>query len=166
MCHSLAHIFFSFPHSSWLICLFVTKRGRNSTSCTFVGGESHRGDAYAKGEKAIFLENLVLLYACSLLVLLYAWFLLVLWCLCSMLYCFHRIVFMCWTCIHPYACSDDHLLCYVIIVVISIWLFWCMIKLFICFTSYLLDRNLLVTLYLSFYYLLYLEGLMYFMQVF
>ena len=27
------------------------------------------------------------------------------------------------------ACSDDHLLCYVIIVVISLWLFWCMIKL-------------------------------------
>ena len=64
------------------------------------------------------------------------------------------------------ACSDDHLLCYVIIVVISIWLFWCLIKLLICFTSCLLDRNLLVTLYLSFYYLLYLEGLMCFVQVF
>ena len=64
------------------------------------------------------------------------------------------------------ACSDDHLLCFVIIVVISIWLFWCLIKLLICFTSCLLDRNLLVTLYLSFYYLLYLEGLMCFVQVF
>ena len=64
------------------------------------------------------------------------------------------------------ACSDDHLLCYVIIVVISIWMFWCMIKLFTCFTSCLLDRNLHVTLYLSFYYLLYLEGLMCFVQVF
>ena len=64
------------------------------------------------------------------------------------------------------ACSDDHSLCYVIIVVISIWLFWCMIKLLTCFTSCLLDRNLLVTLYLSFYYLLYLEGLMCFVQVF
>ena len=64
------------------------------------------------------------------------------------------------------ACSDDHLFCYMIIVVISIWLFWCMIKLLICFTSCLLDRNLLITLYLSFYYLLYLEGLMCFMQVF
>ena len=40
-------------------------------------------------------------------------------------------------------CSDDHLLCYVIIIVISLWLFWCMIKLLICFTSCLLDRNLL-----------------------
>ena len=63
------------------------------------------------------------------------------------------------------AYSDDYLLCYVIIVVISIWLFWYMTKLLICFTSYLLDRNLLVKLYLSFYYLLYLEGLMCFVQV-
>ena len=63
-------------------------------------------------------------------------------------------------------CSDDHLLCYVIIVVIFIWLFWCMIKLLTCSTSCLLDRNLLVTLYLSFYYLLYLGGLMCFVQVF
>ena len=69
-------------------------------------------------------------------------------------------------CVSLIACSDDHLLCYVIIIVISIWLFWCMIKLLTCFTSCLLDRNLLVTLYLSFYYLLYLEGLMCFVQVF
>ena len=41
-----------------------------------------------------------------------------------------------------------------------------MIKLLTCFTSCLLDRNLLVTLYLSFYYLLYLEDLMCFVQVF
>ena len=26
-------------------------KGENSISCTFVGGESHRGDAYTKGEK-------------------------------------------------------------------------------------------------------------------
>ena len=64
------------------------------------------------------------------------------------------------------AYSDDHLLCYVIIVVISIWLFWYMIKLLTCFTSCLLDRNVIVTLYLSFYYLFYLEGLMCFVQVF
>ena len=64
------------------------------------------------------------------------------------------------------ACSDDHLLYYVIIVVISIWLFWCMIKLLTCFTSCLLDRILIVTLYLSFYYLLYFEGLMCFVQMF
>ena len=42
----------------------------------------------------------------------------------------------------------------------------CMIKLLTCFTSCLLDHNLLVTLYLSFHYLLYLVGLIYFMQVF
>ena len=58
------------------------------------------------------------------------------------------------------ACSNDHLLCYVIFVVISLRLFWCMINLLTCFKSCLLDRNLLVTLYLSFYYLFYLEGLM------
>ena len=64
------------------------------------------------------------------------------------------------------AYSDDHLLCHMIMVVISIWLFWCMIKLLTCFTSCLLDRNLLVTLYLSIYHLIYLEGLMCFVQVF
>ena len=66
-------------------------RGRNYTSCTFIGGESYRGDAYTKGEKTFFLENLVLLYAC---------FLIALWCfeLClvlSMLCCFHLIMLLC-----------------------------------------------------------------------
>ena len=42
----------------------------------------------------------------------------------------------------------------------------CLIKLLICFTSCLLDQILLVTLYLSFYYLLYLEDLACFVQVF
>ena len=42
----------------------------------------------------------------------------------------------------------------------------CLIKLLICFTSCLLDRTLLVILYFSFYYLLYLEGLMHFVQMF
>ena len=83
-----------------------------------------------------------------------------------MLCCSHCIMLMCWTCIHSYVCLDGHLLCYVIIVVISIWLFRCIIKLLTCFTSCLFDRNLIVTLYLSFYYLLYLEGLMCFVQVF
>ena len=72
------HIFFSFPPSSWFICLFMTKRGsiyflhfyitlvhilrgRNSISRTFVGRESHRGDAYTKKEKTFFWENLGLL---------------------------------------------------------------------------------------------------------
>ena len=34
-----------------------TLRGSNSTSCTFVGGESYRGDAYTKGEKTFFYEK-------------------------------------------------------------------------------------------------------------
>ena len=42
----------------------------------------------------------------------------------------------------------------------------CLIKLLTCFISCLLDRILLVTLYLSFYHLIYLEGLMCFVQVF
>ena len=64
------------------------------------------------------------------------------------------------------ACLDNHLFCYMIIVVISIWLFLCLIKLLLCFTICLLYRILLITLYLSSYYLIYLEGLMCFMQVF
>ena len=32
-------------------------RERNSTSCIFVEGESHRGDAYTKGEKTFFYEE-------------------------------------------------------------------------------------------------------------
>ena len=77
-------------------------RGRNSTSCTFVGGESHRGDVHTKGEKTFFYEKTLFC-----LVLPFACFLIVLWCfelhLISVLCCSHRIVFKCWTCIHPYA---------------------------------------------------------------
>ena len=75
-------------------------RGRNSTSCTFVEGESCRGDAYTKGEKTFFYEKTLFC------LVLPSFFLVVLWCfklcLISMLYCSHRIVFICWTCIHPY----------------------------------------------------------------
>ena len=103
-------------------------------------------------------------------------FLFALWCfelcLVSMLCCSHCIMFvldmhtsLCY-CASLSACSDDHLLYYVIIVVISLWLFWCLIKLIICFTTCLLHHFLLVTLYLSFYHLIYLEGLMCFVQVF
>ena len=42
----------------------------------------------------------------------------------------------------------------------------CLIKLLICFISCLLDRILLVTFYLSFYHLIYLEDLIRFVQVF
>ena len=140
-------------------------RRRNSTSCTFVGGEIHKGNAYIKGEQTFFYEK-TLFYLMLV-------FLGVLWCFMfyALLLLSHRVyvldmhISLCYYA-SLNACSDDHLLCYVIIVVISIWLFWCMINLLPCFTSCLLDRNFLVTLYLSFYYLFYLEGLMCFVQVF
>ena len=78
-----------------------TLRGRNSTSWTFVRGESHRGDVYTKGEKTFFMRKHFFYF-----VLLYTWFFTTLWCfelcLVFMLCWFHRIVFMCWTCIYPY----------------------------------------------------------------
>ena len=91
-------------------------KGSNSISCTFVGGESHRGDAYTKGENKSFYEK-------TLLCLLYIMFcfLVTLWyfelCLISLLCCSHRIVPMCWTCIHPY----------------SIMLYWLHFWIIICF---------------------------------
>ena len=90
--------------------------GRNSTSCTFVGGKSHRRDAYTKGEKTFLLwENLVLF------ALHYACFLVVFWyfelCLVSMFCCSHHIMLMCWTCIHPYV----------------IVLYWLHVRMIICF---------------------------------
>ena len=119
-CHAssfiLVHILFSFPPSPWLICLFVTKMGSNSTSCTFVRGEIHRGDAYIKGEKTFFYEKTLLC-----LVLLYACFLVALWCfelcLVSILYCSHHIMLMCWKCIYSY----------------TIVLYWLHIQIIICF---------------------------------
>ena len=61
---------------------------------------------------------------------------------------------------------DNHLLCYIIIVVISIWLLcvWSNYP-YVSYHVYLI-AFLLVTLYLSFYYLLYLKGLMCLVQVF
>ena len=41
----------------------------------------------------------------------------------------------------------------------------CLIKFLICFTTCLLGHILLVSLYLSFYHLIYLKGLMHFVQV-
>ena len=43
-----------------------TLRGSNSTSCTFVGGESHRGDAYTKREMTFSLFCFGLYYTCAL----------------------------------------------------------------------------------------------------
>ena len=69
----LVHIFISFLYSSWIICVFVTKRERVLSFlydscphsqgekfyflCTFVGGEILRGYAYAKGEKIPYNEK-------------------------------------------------------------------------------------------------------------
>ena len=47
-----------------------TLKGSNSTSCTFVGRESHRGDAYTKGEKTFFYEK-TLFYFMLIFSLLY-----------------------------------------------------------------------------------------------
>ena len=91
-------------------------RGRNSTSCTFVGGESHSGDAYTKEEKIFFLENLVLLYACLLVALRCFELCLV----SSMLCCSHRIILMCWTCIYLYA----------------IVLYWLHVRMIVCFAMW------------------------------
>ena len=46
-------------------------RGRNSILCTFVEGESHRGDAYTKGEETFFFKKtlFVLLFVCFLVFL-------------------------------------------------------------------------------------------------
>ena len=88
-------------------------------------------------------------------------FLFALWCLelclVSLFCCSHCIMFMyvldmhtslCY-CASLNVCSDDHLFCYMIIVAISIWLFWCMIKLLTCFTSCLLVFLLLALLWES-----------------
>ena len=97
-------------------------RERNSTSCTFIGGESHKGDAYTKGEKTYFFEKTLLCF-----VLLYAYFLIVLWCfelcLVSMLCCSHRIILKCWTCIHPYAIVL-YWLHVRMIIYFALWLLW------------------------------------------
>ena len=103
-------------------------RGRNSTSCTFIGGETYRGDVYTKGEKTYFLENLVLL--CFALWLFSRCFMVfwVMFSICALLLSSHHAYVLdmhtslCYRALLV-ACSDDHLFCYVIIVVISIWLF-------------------------------------------
>ena len=58
------------------------------------------------------------------------------------------------------ACSNEHLLCYMIIVVISIWLSCVWSSCLYVLQHVYLIVCLLVTLYLSFYHLIYLEGLM------
>ena len=63
-------------------------------------------------------------------------------------------------------CLDNHLLNYMIIVVISIWLLCVWSSCLYVAYMFTWSHFYLLHLYLSFYYLLYLEGLMCFMQVF
>ena len=105
-------------------------KGRNSTSCTFIEGESHRGDAYTKGEKTFHLfiylwENLILSYFTLCLFsrcFIGLWVMFGIYTLLPSLHCVYVMdmrTSLC-HCAFLVACSDDHLLCYVIIVVISI----------------------------------------------
>ena len=50
-----------------------TIRGSNSTLCTFVRGESHRRDAYTKGEKTFFYEKTLFYFMLVSLLLYGAW---------------------------------------------------------------------------------------------
>ena len=105
-------------------------KGRNSTSCTFIEGESHRGDAYTKGEKTFHLfiylwENLILSYFTLCLFsrcFIGLWVMFSIYTLLPSLHCVYVLdmrTSLC-HCAFLVACLDDHLLCYVIIVVISI----------------------------------------------
>ena len=109
---------------TWVFCHFYIThvhilRRRNSISCTFVGGESHSGDAYTKGKNTYFIRK-----PCCVLFYIMLVFLFALWCfeLClgSILYCFYRIMLMCWTCIHLYA----------------IVLYWLHVRMIICFAMW------------------------------
>ena len=118
-------------------------RGSNFTSCTFVGGESHRGDAYTKGDKTFFYEK-TLFYFMLVFSLFYGALSYVQYHLCFvaliasyscalvgscsqmhilLVFCIGRVLDMhlslCY-CALLIACSNDHLLCYMIIVVIPI----------------------------------------------
>ena len=105
-------------------------RVKNSISCTFVGGESHRERCiYQREEDIFFFLMRKLSFVCFTLCLFSCCFM-VLWVLFSiyvLLLSLHRVyaldmhTSLCY-CALLVACSDDHLLCYVIIVVISICL--------------------------------------------
>ena len=125
----LVHTFISCPFFFLDPCLFVSKRGRVFSKvvyrrvfsflndscahsqgekffflCTFVGGEIfHRGDAYLPRERRHCVNKKTLF--CMFFFMFV--FLIALWCfdlcLVSMLCCCHCIVFVYWTCIHPYA---------------------------------------------------------------
>ena len=139
---------------------------------TFVGGEIPQRRCIYQGGEDIFYEktlfHFVLHYVCFLIFLYgslsyfsYLCFVvLIALCLCvEHAYILYALCFINCMFIRSFALLSDHCGHFHMIVM-------CLIKLLICFTSYLLHCILLVTLYLSFYYLLYLESLMCFVQVF
>ena len=63
-------------------------KGRNSTLCTFVRGEIHRGDAYIKGEKTFFYEK-TLFYLMLVFSMFYG-------ALCSMPICLEHFTLVPW----------------------------------------------------------------------
>ena len=83
-----------------------TLRGSNSTSCTFVEGESYRGDAYTKREKTFSLFCFGLYYTCALS-----------WIVPKCIYFMYFALVEYWTYIYPYA----------------IVLYWLHIQMIICF---------------------------------
>ena len=90
-------------------------RERNSTSRTFVGGESHRGDAYIKGEKTFLFKKTLLCLFYSLFVFLFCFMVLWVFWFYALLFSYH--VYMLdmhislYYCTLLIACSGDHLLC-------------------------------------------------------
>ena len=156
---------------SLTLCLFLTKRGRvysrkyTSEHCHFYitlvhirkGRDYHKGNAYTKGDNTLLIRKLC--FVCFLIyfmvlwvvVSIYASFVLIASCLCVkhafifMLLCFIEYMFGLSFALLYDQCS--HFYVTVLVYVIN-------------------DRNLLVILYLSFYYLLYLKGLICFVQVF
>ena len=131
---TLVHIFFSFPPSFLSICLFVTKRGRVLSflydSCAHSQEEKFYLMHIRRGRNSIREMHILRerrhlcmrkpCFICFTLCL----FSCLLWCfelcLVSILCCSHRIVFMCWTCIHPYA----------------IVLYWLHVRMIICFVMW------------------------------
>ena len=110
----------------------------------------------------------VFLYICFLVYFMVLW---VMFCIYALLFSLHRV------------CVVEHAYIIMLLCFIGCMFRWsfallydpcsyfhmtvmCLIKLLICFTICLLNRFLLIILYLSFYYLLYLEDLMCFVQVF
>ena len=139
--------------------------------CTFLRGEIHWGNACTKGGKTFHIRKPC--FVCfTLCVFLFSF--IVLWVTFSiyaLLLSLHHVyaldmhTSLCY-CALLIACSDDHLLCYMIIVVISIWLLRVWSSCLYVAYMFTWSHFYLWHLYLSFYYLLYLEGLMCFVQVF